>query len=160
MADVAGVDFVLAACRKDGRWQVELLSAHVVDDLDALVAVLRQRSGDGGALGLISVDEDFFVAVRVLSGDVDYLLSDVTAGSDWPLARTVIKRLGLPLPADEEQVQPAGDLAIFTDFGIESVTVAAVCDEIDWNPEDMLAELAEQMGFAPEYEAAVDAAYG
>src|SRR5690606_29206384 len=118
----------------------------------------RRRPSDRGGLGLISVDDDFFVAIRVFDDEVRYLLSDVTAAADWPLARLVLQRLGLPLPEEEERVQPAGGLGIFADYGVTAITVAAVCDEIDWYPEDMIGELADQMGFTQEYEAALDVA--
>lgn len=109
---------------------------------------------------MISVDEDFFVAVRVQGADERYLLSDVTAATDWPLARAVLQRLELPMPEDEERMQPAGDLGLFADFGVDSMNVAAICDQIDLYPEDMLGELARHMGFGSQYEAAVDAVYG
>ncbi|MFW5898964.1 MAG: tRNA adenosine deaminase-associated protein [Jiangellaceae bacterium] len=154
----AGIDFVLAVYHEADEWRVEPLPEELAGDLDGLVDVLRRRPAAHGGLGLISVDDDFFVAVRVFDDDVRYLLSDVTAASDWPLARVVLQRLGLPMPEEEEQVQPAGDLGIFADFGVPSMTVAAVCDEIDWYPEDMIGELADQMGFTQEYEAALDVA--
>lgn len=160
MADEGGVDFVLAAYREEGSWQVEALPRHAADDLDILTSVLRQRPADSGVFGLISVDEDFFVALCVQGVDERYLLSDVTAATDWPIARAVLQRLALPMPEDEERVQPAGDLGLFAGFGVDSMTVAAICDEIDLYPEDMLAELAEHIGFGSQYEAAVDAAYG
>jgi putative tRNA adenosine deaminase-associated protein len=160
MADDGGVDFVLAAYREEGSWQVEALPRHVADDLDILLTVLRQRPGDDGALGLISVDEDFFVAVRVLGAETHFLLSDVTAATDWPIARAVLQRLELPMPEDEERVQPGGDLGLFARYGVESMTAAAICDDLDLYPEDMLGELADQMGFGPQYEAALDAVYG
>jgi putative tRNA adenosine deaminase-associated protein len=160
MADDGGVDFVLAAYREEGNWQVEALPRHVADDLDVLITVLYQRPGDDGALGLISVDEDFFIALRVQGADVRFLLSDVTAATDWPIARAVLQRLELPLPEDEERVQPAGDLGLFARFGVESMTTAAICDQLDLYPEDMLGELADQMGFGPQYEAALDAVFG
>lgn len=160
MADDGGVDFVLAAYREEGNWQVEALPRHVADDLDVLLTVLRQRPGDDGALGLVSVDEDFFIAVRVHGATTHYLLSDVTAATDWPIARAVLQRLELPMPEDEERVQPAGDLGVFAHYGVESMTAAAICDDLDLYPEDMLGELADQMGFGPQYEAALDAVYG
>lgn len=155
-----GVDFVLAAYREEGRWYVDSLPVALSEDLDALVAVLRQQPADVGTLGLVSVDEDFFVLLRVAGTGVHYLLSDVTAALEWPIARTVLQRLGLPLPEDEERVQPAGELSLLSDLGVASVTVASICDQLDLYPEDMLGELAEQLGFTAEYEAAVDAVYG
>ena len=61
----SGIDFALAAYREDGTWLVESLPPQIAGDLEALLTVVRQRPGDGGAIGLVSVDEDFFVAVRV-----------------------------------------------------------------------------------------------
>lgn len=153
------IDFALAAYREDGRWQVELLPPRVAAELDVLVTTLRQRPGDGGALGLVSVDEDFFVAVRVRGDDLRLLLSDVTAATDWPLARSVLDRLGLPLPdgEEEEQVQPAGDLGIFADLGVDAMAMGALCDDLDRYPDESLADVAARLGFGAEYELALDA---
>jgi putative tRNA adenosine deaminase-associated protein len=157
MVDGGGADFVLAAYMEDGRWRVEELPLQLADDLVGLAAVLQERPGDWGAVGLVSIDEDFFVAVRVGDGAARYLLSDVTAAAEWPLARDVVLGLGLPLPDDEERVQPAGDVTIFADLGVESVAVASVCDDIDLYPEEMLGELATRMGFGEQYEDVLDA---
>ncbi len=153
------VDFALAAYREDGRWQVEPLPPRLGVDLDALIAALHQRPGDGGALGLVSVDDDFFVAVRVRGDELRLLLSDVTAATDWPLARSVLDRLALPLPEgeDEEQVQPAGDLGIFADLGLDAMAMAALCDDLDRYPDETLAAVADRLGFGAEYERALEA---
>ena len=70
----------------------------VTDDLDGLIAVLRQQPGESGAIGLVNVADEFFVAVRVRGDDVRLLLSDVTAAVAWDLARQVVDRLGVALP--------------------------------------------------------------
>jgi putative tRNA adenosine deaminase-associated protein len=157
-SDGNGIDFALAAYREEGTWQVESLPPHVGDDLEALVNVVQQRPGDAGALGFVSVDEDFFVAVRCAGGDVRLLLSDVTAATESPLARAVLARLELPLPADDDRIQPAGDVGIFADLGLEPMDLAAICDHLDLYPEEMLGEVADRLGFGAEYERAVDAA--
>lgn len=152
------VDFALAAYAEDGAWQLDPLPSRVAVDLDTLISALRQHAGDRGAIGLVSVDEDFFVAVRVVGDRVRLLLSDVTAAMEWPLAREVLNRLGLPLPAgeEEERVQPAGDLGIFSDLGLGAMTLAAMCDDIDLYPEDVLADIADRLGFGVQYEEVVD----
>jgi putative tRNA adenosine deaminase-associated protein len=155
-----GIDFALAAYREDGTWQVESVPPQVAGDLEALLTVVRQRPGDGGAIGLVSVDEDFFIAVRVAGGDTHLLLSDVTAAVDSPLARALLHRLSLPLPDDDDRVQPAGDVAIFADLGLEPMALAAICDDPDLYPDEMLAQVADRLGFGDEYERAVDAALG
>ena len=81
------VDFAVVAYLEDGCWRAASLASTAARDLDTLVRTLRQQQGDRGALGLVSVDDDFFVLVRVNGIDVRYLLSDVTAATEWPLAR-------------------------------------------------------------------------
>jgi putative tRNA adenosine deaminase-associated protein len=80
MADqMDGVDFALAAYREEGVWQVQELAHDVLTDVDALSHALRRFPGDGGAVGMIAIDEDFFVIVRVAGSDARVLLSDITA---------------------------------------------------------------------------------
>lgn len=157
--DFGGVDFVLAVYREDGQWQVDSLPIHVADTLQTLIAALRQRPGDAGAFALVSIDEDFFIVVRVVGPEVRYLLSDVTAATDWPLAREVLEQLGLPLPDEDDRIQPAGDPAIFADLGVSAMSLAAICDDIDRYPDEMLSEIADQIGFGPQLEGALDNSY-
>jgi len=156
MAENAGADFVLAAYREVGRWHVDNLPTRYADDLNTIVAAVRQLSSDSGALGLISVDEDFFILIRFTGAGIKYLLSDVTASTEWPLAEAVMEELGLPLPDDDERVQPAGDLSILADLGVDSVALAAICDDLDTYPEDMLGDLADRLGFGDQYELAIE----
>ena len=51
-------------------------------------------------MGLVAVDEDFFVVVRVAGGSTRVLLSDVTAADEWELAASAVDFLGLPEPRD------------------------------------------------------------
>jgi putative tRNA adenosine deaminase-associated protein len=154
------VDFALAVYREEGHWEVEALPPRVGTDLELLLATLRQRPGDGGALGLVSVDEDFFVVLRVRGEDVRLLLSDVTAATEWPLARAVLDLLSIPPPQgeDEEHVQPAGDLSLLTDLGLATVDMAALCDDLDLYPEEVLGQVAERLGFGQAYDRALDTA--
>lgn len=156
MSDDDGVvDFVVIVYREEGQWQAESLPRHLGHDLSTVVDVLRQRPGDSGALGFISVDEDFFVAVRVVAAEVRLLLSDVTAATDWPMARDVIERLGLPLPDEDDRVQPAGDLTMFADLGVDPMALAAICDDLDYYPDEMVTQIATRAGFGPQLDDAL-----
>jgi len=154
---VESVDFALAAYREEGRWQVDPLPPSVGADLHSLIAVLRQRPGDGGALGLVSVDEDFFLLLRVLGAGDRLLLSDVTAATEWPLARAALDHLHLPLPEgdDVDHVQPAGDLGIIADLGMDAMEMGALCDDLDSYPDELLGDVAERLGFGDGYRAAL-----
>jgi putative tRNA adenosine deaminase-associated protein len=135
------VDFALVAYREEGVWQVEEIDDGLTADLDDLAVELRRYPGDGGSLGLVSVDEDFFVLVRVLGPETRLLLSDVTAATDWPIARSVVDHLALPLPDDEEDQEPAGDL------GMGPMDMGALLDDVDLYPDEILSDVARRLGF-------------
>ena len=151
-ANAEGVDFALVAYREEGVWQLAPIDHDVAGDLDAFAAELRRYPGDGGSLGLVSVDEDFFLLVRVLGAEVRLLLSDVTAATDWPIARALVEHLDLPLPDDEEEQEPAGDLGIVADLGLGAMDMGALLDDIDLYPDEVLADIAVRLGFGQPYD--------
>ena len=151
-ANTEGVDFVLVAYREEGLWQLQELEAEKAADLDGFAVELRRYPGDGGALGLVSIDEDFFLLVRVLGAEVRLLLSDVTAATDWPLAASVVEHLDLPLPDDEEEQEPAGDLAIVADLGMGPMDMGALLDDYELYPDEMLGDIASRLGFGRLYD--------
>lgn len=150
----------LVIFREDGVWQSGVLPERVADDLDGLVGVLRQQPGEVGAIGLVNVADEFFVAVRVRGDDVKMLLSDVTAAVAWDLARQVVDRLGIDTPGDDdlEDVWPAGDMSIFLDLGFDEMELGAVLADLDAYADEMLLAIAAGLGFSDVYDRAVDAA--
>jgi putative tRNA adenosine deaminase-associated protein len=154
-ANAEGVDFVLVAYREEGVWQLEELADDSVADFETLALELRRWPGDGGSLGLVSVDEDFFLLVRVLGPETRVLLSDVTAASDWPIAREVLEHLELPLPEDDDDQVPAGDLGIVGDLGMGAMDMGALLDDFDLYPDEMLGDVAQRLGFGSLYDEAV-----
>ena len=157
MGDELVADFALAAVREDGVWSVSPLPTAAADDLDHLIQVLRQQPGDIGAIGLLSFAEDFFVVVRVSGDDVRLLLSDCTAAFDSAFAGQVLERLGLPMPDgdEEDDIEPAGDLELLADLNVSALLMAELCDDLDLYPDDVFARVAEHVGFAEQYDAAV-----
>ena len=59
------VDYALAAYLEDGTWHLQDIASPAFDSIEALAHGLRQVSGESGAVGMVAVDEDFFVLVRV-----------------------------------------------------------------------------------------------
>jgi putative tRNA adenosine deaminase-associated protein len=149
------VDFALAAYREAGGWQLRRLPAEHADDLSALAEELRRCSGEAGCLGLVSVDEDFYVVVRVDGPELRVLLSDVTAATDWPLARSALRHLDLPVPGDEDDPVPGGDPTIVADLGLPAPELAALLDDTERYPDEALGEIAERLGFGEQYDAVV-----
>jgi putative tRNA adenosine deaminase-associated protein len=153
-----GVDFALVVYREEGVWRVEEISEDVLHDTDVLAAELRRWPGDSGALGMVSIDEEFFVLGRVAGSSVRWLLSDVTAAVDWPLARSVVEELGIPVPDEEDEEQlPAGDLAIVADLGVPAMDMGAMLDDYDLYPDEILGQVAEKLGFGPAFDSTLGA---
>jgi len=153
------VDFAVVAYREEGAWQVQPLPHRVAaGDLDALVVALRPWPSENGSLGLVSIDEDFFLLVRVQGRDVRVLLSDVTAAADWPLAAAAIDLLDLPEPDDDEDPQPAGAMDIVADLGMSAMDLALLCDDRDLYPDEVLSDVAHRLGFGSQFEGALEGA--
>ncbi len=159
-ANAEGIDFALVAYREEGVWQLQELVPDTAGDLENFAKELRRWPGDGGSLGLVSVDEDFFLLVRVLGPRTKMLLSDVTAATDWPIARAVVASLELPLPDDEDEQAPAGDLAIVAELGMGAMDMGALLDDADLYPDEMLGDIASRLGFGSLYEEAVGVSAG
>ena len=150
-----GIDFALVAYREEGVWQVGQVADEKVVDIDTFAAELRRYPGDGGALGLVSVDEDFFVLVRVAGARAKVLLSDVTAATDWPIARSAVEFLELPVPEDEDDQVPAGDLDILDDLGMGAMDMGALLDDYELYPDEMLGDIAAKVGFGGQFDEAL-----
>ena len=151
------LDFAVAAYREDGAWQVTVLQLRGRTDLSSLVSSLRRYPSESGVIGLISVDEDFFILARVIGGRARLLISDVTAATEWPLAKQVVDELDIPMTDDDDEQVPAGDLGIVADLGMSAMDMGALCDDIDLYPDEMLAEIADKLGFGREFRETVEA---
>ena len=158
MTDVDATDFAVVVYREDEAWEAEILPVALTEDLAGLIHALRQQPSLGGTVGLVSVGDDFFVAIRLLGDDVMVFLSDVTASVDWPLARQVLDYLDIPIPDDEEldQVLPVGDMSIFTDLGLDEMELGAISGDLELYPDEMLLSIAGRIGLAPAFERALD----
>jgi putative tRNA adenosine deaminase-associated protein len=153
--DIEGVDFALVVYREENVWRLDEVSDDLLHDVDALAAELRRWPGDFGSIGLVSIDEDFFVIARVAGPQVRLLLSDVTAATEWPLARSVIESLELPMPDEDDDPEPAGDLSLLADLGLPAMDMGAMLDDEDLYPDEVLAEIAHKLGFGSLYDDAV-----
>ena len=152
-ANAEGVDFALVAYREEGVWQVEEVDNEKAADLDGFAVELRRYPGDGGSLGLVSVDEDFFLLVRVLGAadpaaalrrDRGHRLAD----RPRPWSTTSSCRF----PTTRRTSEPAGDLGIVADLGIGAMDMGALLDDFDLYPDEMLSDIAAKLGFGREYD--------
>jgi putative tRNA adenosine deaminase-associated protein len=158
-ADV--VDLAVLAYLEDGRWQAAPIPARCATRLPSLLAELRGQPSEGPVIGLVSIDEDFFLAAR-LDGDVPrLLLSDAGAAHEDPLAHAALLAIGDQLDdADLDDPRPAGDLTMFGDLGLPERELATLCralldvEDDDIYPEDVLGTIAMRLGFGEPFDRA------
>jgi putative tRNA adenosine deaminase-associated protein len=150
--DEAGVDFAFVAWREDGGWNVEQAPAGPADTLAGLAEFARQRQGYSGSVAFVSVAEEFFVCLRVTGARVRVLLSDVCASLDWAIAEEAADMLGLDLDVVEEveELEPAGDLKLLADLGVEPADLDHLCGDPELYPDEQIAAIAEKVGFHPD----------
>ena len=149
------VDFAVAAYRDDGEWQVVELNPSLGEDVEDLSRALTRFPSDVGVLGLVSMNDDFFVILRRSGTQVRAMLSDITAVSEWPLAVGVADLLDLPNLDDDDEPQAAGDLELLSDLGMPALDLGVLCDDDDLYPEDILRDVADRLGFGDAFEAVI-----
>lgn len=145
--EIDAVDFAVAAYREDGEWTVQELALDHLEDVPTLVHALRRLPGDAGALGLVAVDEDWFLLLRVTGAQARVLLSDITAADDWDLAASALDVLGLPEPEDDEEQVPAGDLELLEDLGMNAMDLSLLIEDVDLYPDELISDVARRLGF-------------
>lgn len=153
--EVDEVDIAIVAWSDEGDWVLDELPDDALASVGSLVEELGRWSDDDttspGALALVSVAEDFALVVRVQGARVRVLLSDATAATDWSLARSAVRHLGLRVTDDDDPV-PAGDLGIVSDLGLSASELGELLDDEELFPEDLLSEVADAAGFGPAFD--------
>ncbi len=151
------IDLVVALYTDEGTPAAIPLSKDLANDLDGLVDQLRRVPGDAGAVGAVSIDSDFFVLVRVRGKRIQVVLSDVTAATDWPIARDAVDFLGEDVPDDDDDdSRPVGDLDMFADVGLSEFEMEAMCSDYDPDPEEIVRRVATKLGFGMAYKRAAE----
>lgn len=164
MAEERRATVAVAAYLLDGCWRATGLASTATHDLDFLVGSLRELPVVGGRLGLVSVEDVFLVLVRVDGRDARYLLSDVTAATQrWaagrPPARAVLDVLAVPVPAEDDESEPAGDLGVIADMAMPAMDLGALCDDVGLGPGPMLGAIAERLRCGAAFSHAVHTAF-
>ncbi len=148
------IDYVVAIYREGGQWVAAPLPPRAGESLDNVVQAIRQFPGEGGNLGFVSIHDDAAVVLRVTGPDVQVFISDASAADDFSLAAEVIDLVGEP--EDDEEPAVAGDTSLLKDFGISTSDLMAICEDNDFYPHDVFAEIAERLGCGPQFEHARD----
>ncbi|HEX7738503.1 MAG TPA: tRNA adenosine deaminase-associated protein [Marmoricola sp.] len=149
-SETTEVELAVVAYLDADEWVVAEMGSEIAN-LAEIVRELHRYPGDAGVLALICVEEDFALVVRQHDDDVRVLLSDATAAEDDPLARSVVDHLGLPVE-DDDDVMPAGDLAIVADLGMSAAEMGELLDDDELFPDELLSEIADALGFGEAFD--------
>ncbi|OLL98800.1 hypothetical protein Ae406Ps2_3461c [Pseudonocardia sp. Ae406_Ps2] len=120
-------------------------------DLDAAIAALRAQRSTGAVLGLLDVDDEFFVLIRPSAGGVRLLISDAVAALDYDIAADVLDLLRVELPPDDDALDdawPEGDLGIVADLGLPADELEILVSDLELYPDEQLDTIARRCGFA------------
>ena len=147
MGDVSDVtqDFAIEAWHEDGRWSIASLPDP--DDLTHIIDRLKKQQTNGGAVALIAIDDEFFLAIRVLGTHVKFFISDVTCAIDYEVAAEFLELADIDQPEEDDEPLPAGDLDIFSDLGLHSMELSTICDDADLFPDEQIEAVASRLGF-------------
>ncbi len=150
-AEVEAVDLALVAFESAGAWQLAELSDRVIEEVESIAQELRRYPGDGDALAMIAMDDDFVLLVRVGEAGIRVLLSDVSAATDWSLARSAVDLVGVHVDLEDEGA-PAGDLTMLADLGVSAAELGALLDDDELYPDEILGEIAGWIGLGEEFD--------
>ncbi|MBV9314287.1 MAG: tRNA adenosine deaminase-associated protein [Pseudonocardia sp.] len=143
--------FAVAAIREEGRWRCTMLDDEALVDLDSAITGLRALHSTGAVLGLLAVDDCFFVLLRPIPGGVSMMLSDAVAALDYDIAADVLDLLRIDLPPEDtadDEPWPEGDMSILADLGLPADELEVLAGEWELYPDEQLAAIARRCGFA------------
>ena len=151
--------FAVAAIREDGRWRCARMDPDALVDLDAAITELRGLRSTGAVLGLLDVDDEFFVLLRPTPGGVALMVSDAAAALDYDIAADALDLLRVDPPEDDDEVWPEGSLDILADLGLPAPEMQVIIDEVDLYPDEQLQMVAQRCGFDDEFSKLLDTIY-
>ena len=151
--------FAVAAIREEGRWRCARLDPEALVDLDTAITELRGLRSTGAVIGLLDVDDEFFILLRPTPGGVSLMMSDAVAALDYDVAADVLDLLRVELPPDDDaldDVWPEGDLSILADLGLSAEELEVLVSQVELYPDEQLAAIGRRCGFADALAEVVD----
>ncbi len=151
--------FAVAAIREEGRGRCAPMSPDALVDLDAAITELRGLRSTGAVVGLLDVDDEFFVLLRPTPSGVALMVSDAAAALDYDVAADVLDLLRVELPPDDDaldDVWPEGDLGILADLGLPADELEVLASQVELYPDEQLAAIGRRCGFADALAEVVD----
>lgn len=143
------LDIAIAAWHEDGCWRLAILPDPT--NIFQIITILKSQQINGGALALISIDEEFFILIRVLGSHITLFLSDATCALDYQVAKELLEIADIAMPDERDYASPIGHVEIFSDLGMSGMEIAALCDDSELFPDEQLEAIANRLGFGDQF---------
>ena len=144
-------DLALLAWRDEGIWRISDLDATATTDIGIALDALRAKQVNGGCIAMLAIDDSFFIIIRQIGMKMQMVLSDVMTSLDYEIAAEVLELLDIDLPAEDDADEPAGDLNLLDDLGIDAMELQAICDDDQMYPDEQLEAIARRIGCGDEF---------
>jgi putative tRNA adenosine deaminase-associated protein len=144
--------FSVAFARSDAGWigtEIDLSEVAGVDDITDIMRETAVETAANTVVLLIEQEDEWFAVVRLDDGeDPRVFLSDPRATLTSGLARMLHEQIGEidEVPTDD----PVGDPGLLADLGTDAARLTELGERR--LPGDALSVIAEQAGFADDYE--------
>jgi putative tRNA adenosine deaminase-associated protein len=79
------------------------------------------------------------------------MVSDVMAALEYEIAAEVLELLDIDSPEEDDADEPAGDLNLLADLGIDAMELQVICDDDELYPDEQLESIARRIGFGDGY---------
>jgi putative tRNA adenosine deaminase-associated protein len=156
MSDESVPGFAIAAVREDGKWRCTALPDDALRGVDDATVELRKMRSTGALVGLLGVDDQFFMVLRPNPAGVSLLLSDAAAALDYDIAADALDLMRVDPPEDDDEIVPEGRLDILADIGLPAAELQVIIDEVDLYPDEQLRMIAQRCGFDDEFDRILD----
>ena len=152
--------FAVRVARTGTGWTVELLAPDAASELPVLERALAGEGWPGPYVLVVDTRLYLVALVHGPGGMVRAMISD-GALPEFLLAAEVMERYGLEVvdatgTENDEEEHPAGDLDVFADAGLPAADLLGILTADLW-ADEMVAAIAERLGFGAELAAAVPA---
>ena len=153
-----------ALCRTGSNWVGHDVDLDETEDIDGLIDLLRELQGSAQLLILFLEEDDEYVAVVRLTGDDDaqvFVSDSRVLFSRSVAARVLGEDLAVPESNEDDEddesgrpeVQPAGEVGLLVDLGIDADALLQLCAEEGQLPSDVIYTLCEKLGCVDALEA-------
>ena len=147
-------DFGLIAWYEDGIWDATSLSS--TRDIGLIIDALKNQQTNGGALALIAIEDEFVIIVRVLGGQMQMMISDVTYALDYEVAAELVDVLELEFPQEEDESQSGGDIDLLSDLGLGEMELLSILGDSELYPDEQLEAIANRLGFGEKFNQVIE----